>query len=98
MDSKSIARKGVPVRLRDPVLNPDETWFRRGFFVGASVGGGVWEERRSVRDAERVGERVRIAEGWNCGGGEGGKRLTTETVAAVLAVAAVLTIAAIVTR
>lgn len=32
MDSKSIARKGVPVRLRDPVLNPDETLFSSGFF------------------------------------------------------------------
>ena len=33
MDSKSIARKGVPVRLRDPVLNPDETFVSSGFFL-----------------------------------------------------------------
>ena len=32
MDSKSIAREGVPVRLRDPVLNPDETFGFVGFF------------------------------------------------------------------
>ena len=41
MDSKSIARKGVPVRLRDPVLDLDETsGFRRGFsFFAPSRGG-----------------------------------------------------------
>ena len=33
MDSKSIARKGVPVRLRDPVLNPDETLGFVGVFL-----------------------------------------------------------------
>ena len=32
MDSKSIAREGVPVRLRDPVLDPDETLVSSGFF------------------------------------------------------------------
>ena len=47
MDSKSIARKGVPVRLRDPVLGPDETFgFRRGFFVD------VWGE--DAKSAEAV--------------------------------------------
>ena len=33
MDSKSIAREGVPVRLRDPVLNPDETFGFVGVFL-----------------------------------------------------------------
>ena len=35
MDSKSIAREGVPVRLRDPVLNPDETFGFVGVFLSA---------------------------------------------------------------
>ena len=33
MDSKSIARKGVPVRLRDPVLNPGEISVSSGFYL-----------------------------------------------------------------
>ena len=33
MDSKSIAREGVPVRLRDPVLNPDEVLGFVGVFL-----------------------------------------------------------------
>lgn len=50
MDSKSIARKGVPVRLRDPVLDPDETLSFVGVFL--STFGRV--EKRGRRETAKT--------------------------------------------
>ena len=55
MDSKSIARKGVPVRLRDPVLNPDETFGFVGVFLSAVANSGEGSVRRT---ASRGGGRA----------------------------------------
>ncbi len=67
MDSKSIARKGVPVRLRDPVLTPTRSWFRRGFLflvrlIGGERRGRGWAERLSLRK-NGLGERSENADG-----------------------------------
>ena len=51
MDSKSIAREGVPVRLRDPVLNPDETFGFVGVFLSAVANSGEGSVVRTRRAA-----------------------------------------------
>ena len=56
MDSKSIARKGVPVRLRDPVLTPDEIL---GFVGGFSfLAPFLLEWERAVRRVAKERRRL----------------------------------------
>ena len=59
MDSKSIARKGVPVRLRDPVFDLDEALVSSGFFLFLAFlrGRGL---RRRGGEARASGERKRF--------------------------------------
>ena len=52
MDSKSIARKGVPVRLRDPVLGLDKTLVLLRLFLFLAI------PRRDFR--RRTGGRLKI--------------------------------------
>ena len=59
MDSKSIARKGVPVRLRDPVFDLDEALVSSGFFFSWLFTGAriktSWGEARASGERKRFG-------------------------------------------
>lgn len=80
MDSKSIAREGVPVRLRDPVLDPDETLGFVGVFLSTCRNARTRKGRKSRKT--RAGERS--ANNGERGDGKG------ETTASILTFDAVV--------